>query len=265
MKNVSDIAVNKQEAEKKEAEEKRIKAEERNKKIVPIIALVIANLIFVSLDIRAYDVVLSLTGKPLLAAVTVIVAGIMALLWWDLFYPHSRKHENKDQKNISMIGAGIGVVLSLVLAFLDYLVVSSINENMLWGAVILATGIQGLLLAYWWHIDSSIDASAKRNQRIAARVDLQDTTKDFEAELDNLSGISDKLEEIKKKFPGRGQASKAALALGYPVLAKMLEDEDEDGVPDGFDPTDNRTGQPFQQPIYAQTVKNAKLDNDPPS
>lgn len=260
MKNVSDLAKNQEDAAKKAEDEKRLKAEERNKKIVPTIALVIANIIFISLDFRAYDVVKTLTGKTVLAAVTVIVAGVMALLWWDLFYPHSRKHDNIDQRNISILGAAVGVILSLVLAFLDYLVASTINTSLLWGIVILSTGIQGILLAWWWHIDASIDASAKRNQRVASRVDLQDTAKDFEAEIENLSSLSDKLEHIKKQFPGKGQAAKAARSLGYPVLAEMLSDDDGDGVPNYMDSTDNRrpAPRPQAQPSYAQTVERAE-------
>ena len=237
MKQISDLALNKQQAEVKEAAVKRQKREEWKRRSVPIFALVVANLIFLSLDVRAFDVVARMTSSILLASATVIISGILALFWWDVLYPHSRKYSNKQQTVISAIGTVGGILLSLVLAFLDYMVGAiSINESFLWGFVITLTGAQAVLLAWWWMIDDSRQSEAKRQKNLASRVELQEHTDDFKAEIESMTALSEQLEEIKNKFPGRGQAAKAARSMGYPILAEMLEDDDGDGIANYQDP-----------------------------
>lgn len=245
MKQISDLALNKQQAEEKQAAQKRLLREQRVRRAVPTLALVVANLIFLSLDVRAFDVVAQMTGSILLASATVLVSGILALFWWDVLYPHSRKYSNKAQTVLASVGTVGGILLSLILAFLDYLVGSiALNESLLWGFVIILTGAQAILLAWWWMIDDSRQSEAKRQKSLASRIELQEHTADFQAEIESMSALSAKLEEIKNQFPGRGQAAKAARAMGYPILAQMLEDDDDDGIPNYQDDDWNTNPKP---------------------
>lgn len=231
-KQISDLAVDKKKAEDEREKQAREKREAARKIWVPRVALIIANLIFISLDIRALDVVYKLTKSPLLAGATVIVSGVLALFWWDVLYPHSRRHENKTQINLSGWGVIIGVTLSLVLAFLDYIVGSvRVEQAPIWGMVVVATGAQAVMLGWWWKVDTSIESDAKREKSLAGRLDLQDSVSDFEAEINSMSTLAGKLEAIRKQFPRRGEAERAATAMGYPVLARMLADDDGDGIP----------------------------------
>jgi len=237
MKQISDLAENKRSAEVNLEKQKHEKKEQTKRKIVPTLALIAANIIFISLDVRAFDVVAKMTGSILLASVTVIVSGVLALFWWDFLYPHSRKYSNKSQCNIAAVGTVGGILLSLVLAFLDYLVdVISINAALLWGIVIILTGAQAIMLAWWWMIDEGSKSEAKRQKSIASRLELQETTNDFQAEIESMAKLSQRLEEIRKQFPGPGQAAKTAKAMGYPILAQMLEDDDGDGIMNYQDP-----------------------------
>ena len=260
MKSVSDIAQNKQKAEQAQAAQ-AIEAKEQNrKKLIPLSALIFANIVFLSLDVRALDAVYAITQNGLLAFVTVIVSGVAALYWWDFLYPHARRHRNKAQETISQIGVSTGVCVSLTLAFLDYIVrAATFDPVWLWGAVVLLTGIQGMMLARFWQIDGMIEADAKREESIASRIDLQDTAADFKAEIESMETLLEKLEEIKKKFPGRGEATKAARAMGYQILAEMLDDADGDGVPNYRDPDYKRSGKPqeMRRPAFAETISNA--------
>ena len=232
MKSVSDIALNKQkaeEAQKKAEEERKVSL---RKKIVPISALVFANIVFLSLDVRGFDAVNKVTGSVLLAIATVLVSGLAALYWWDFAYPHARRHKNKGQEKIAVWGTVMGIGVSGVLAFLDYVVVSgSQNINWIWALIVVLTIIQGVMLAFYWNIDLSIESEAKREESAAARLDLQDTAADFNAEIDSMETMLKKIEEIKRRFPRPGQAEIAARAMGYPVLAEMLADDDKDGIP----------------------------------
>jgi hypothetical protein len=232
MKNISDLAQNKHDGERTQQEVRREQAANRAKQSVPVIALVVANLIFLSLDIRAFDVTRKMTGSVLLACVTVIVSGVLALLWWDILYPHSRRHSNQTQVKLAMVGTIFGVLLSAVLAFLDYIIGNvKVSEALLWGVVVSVTALQGCLLAWWWLIDNSIEAEARRQRSVSSRADLGETVDDFAAEIKSLENLSAQLESLRQRFPGKGQAAKAARALGYPVLATMLEDDDNDGIP----------------------------------
>lgn len=231
MKSVSDIAQNKQKAEKAKAEAERERKEISRKKAVPLSALIFANIVFLSLDARGLDAVYKITSSWFLAGVTLLVSGFAALFWWDFAYPHARRHKNKTQEKIALGGTAVGVSVSGVLAFLDYIVsAGSQNINWLWGLVVVLTITQGVMLARYWMIDASIESEAKREESAAARLDLQDTAADFNAEIDSMETMLEKLEEIKRRFPRPGQAEIAARAMGYPVLAEMLADDDGDGI-----------------------------------
>lgn len=235
--NVSDLARKQHDGE---MEGRRLKAERasaRAKQITPIIALLVANAIFISLDIRAIDVVFKLTNSALLSGATVIVSGILALLWWDLMYPHARRNSNSIQIKLSAAGVFLGIALSAILAFLDYLVGSAvIPQATLWGFVVLATAFQGILMAWWWLVDNSIEAQASRQKLAAARDDLQNTVDDFRAEIASLATVAEQLKLIKEQFPDTKQAAQAARSLGYETLARMLDDDDGDNIPNSKDP-----------------------------
>ena len=263
MKSVSDIAQNKQKAESAQ-EKSALEAKEiARKKRVPLSALIFANLVFLSLDARGIDAVHKITGSWFLAAATVLVSGAAALYWWDVLYPHARRHKNDGQEKISLIGTGIGISVSGVLAFVDYIVVSGQqNADWLWALVVLMTVAQGVMLARFWQIDGSIENEAKREESLASRVDLQETADDFKAEIASMESLLVQLEEIKKKFPGKGKAEAAARAMGYPVLAEMLADDDGDGIPNYKD----RDYQPKQQnrPAFAQETQAPPALKDAP-
>jgi len=106
------------------------------------------------------------------------------------------------------------------------------------------TIVQGVMLGFYWKIDGSIEAEARREESTAARLDLQDTAADFNAEIDSMEKMLVKLEEIKRKFPRPGQAEIAARAMGYPVLAEMLADDDNDGIENYRDPD-------YKKPVFS--------------
>lgn len=269
-KQISDLAQNQQAAKEAEAKAKRMAHEEWRKKAIPFGALVVANIVFLSLDVRGFDVVLWLTSNFLLAFLTVIVSGILALLWWDFALPHARRHRNGTQEKLSYIGTGLGIVLSMVLAFLDYIVrAQTIEEGFLWAGVVIVTVAQGVLAGWFWKVDLSVESDAKRQESVANRLDTADAISDFEAEIDDMAKVADKLALIEKKFPGKGQAEKAARAMGYPVLAEMLKDDDGDSIPNYRDKDYKPAVRPQEAPratfpqkpmrVMAKDAEQAKL------
>lgn len=264
-KTVSDIAQNKEKAEKAQAAADLEKKEQERKKWVPLSALIFANIVFLSLDARGLDAMHKITGSAFLAVVTVIISGIAALYWWDFLYPHARRHKNKEQGGIALAGTVLGVGVSGVLAFVDYIVVSgSQNSNWLWGVVVFLTVVQGIMLARFWQIDGLIEAEAKREESLSSRIDLQDTAADFRAEIESMETLLEKLEDIKKKFPGKGKAEIAARSMGYPVLAEMLADDDGDGI-ENYRDSDYRGKSSHQntqlRPAYGQETPSVELSD----
>ena len=264
MKSVSDVAINKQKAEEAKKKSEHEAREMARKKRVPLSALIFANIVFLSLDARAIDAVHKITGSWFLSAATVLVSGAAALYWWDILYPHARRHKNKEQENIALAGTAIGIFISGVLAFVDYIIISDkTNSQYLWALVVIMTVVQGVMLARFWQIDATSAAEAKREESLSTRLDLQDTANDFKDEIENMESVLEKLEEIKRKFPGKGKAEIAARAMGYPVLAEMLADDDNDGIPN-YQDKDYRVAQQTRAFASSAEVANLKAEKENP-
>jgi hypothetical protein len=119
------------------------------------------------------------------------------------------------------------------------------------------------MIARWWQIDGSIEAEAKRQKSLTGRLDLQSTADDFKAEISSMKTLAADLTQIQKEFPGKGQAEKAALAMGFPVLAAMLADDDGDGIPNYKDKIDNRQAQ--LAPVDSVFVRKQAETPEPPA
>jgi hypothetical protein len=212
----------KQEAKRKKAvEEKRARAEERRKKYVPMSALIVANIIFLSLDIRALEAVYILTSSYLLASLTVLISGGLAMYWFDVLYPHSRRHNNETQKGISLICTILAIGLSGVLAFADYVVGTGENfsngwSNILWAAIIILTITQGVCIAWWWSIDNHIAAEAKIEEAHAEAADQADDMAILRTKLTGLRGILTELQSLNDDF-SPAAVENIAKIMGIPL------------------------------------------------
>ena len=241
----------KQEAKKKKAiEEKRAAKEERRKKYVPLSALIVANIIFLSLDIRALDAVYILTSSYLLSVLTVLISGGLAMYWFDVLYPHSRRHNNETQKTISVICTVLAIGLSGVLAFADYVVGTGDNfsvgwSNTLWAAIIILTITQGVCIAWWWSIDNHIAAEARIEESHAEQSDLADDMAILRTKLTGLRGILTELQSLNTDF------SPAAVKN----IAEIM------GIPLPTDSTPSKGGGQNNQPRPQQPMQVYNLDD----
>lgn len=206
----------------KEKKQKELMAkEERNKKIIPLSALIIVNIIFLSLDVRAFQAVYILTSNYLLAFFTVLISGGLALYWFDALLPHSRKHKNKTQIVLSSISTPLAVGLSAILAFADYVVgtgdtFSKTWSNVLWGTVIVLTVYQGCAVGYWYLVDNHIKAEAKISESHAELSDQEDDMFVLRNKLANMKAFLNEYEKMEKDFSP--QAVKAVAKMVGIVL-----------------------------------------------
>lgn len=191
--------------EKERLEQKAREKEDRRKKLVPLSALVVANIIFLSLDIRAFQAIFVLTQSTLLAVLTVMISGGLAMYWFDVLYPHSQKHKNETQRNISIVCTVLAIGLSGVLAFADYVVgvgdtYSHGWSNVLWASIVILTIVQGVCIAWWWAIDNHIAAEAKIQEAHAEASDQADEMSILRTKLQGLRGILTELDSLNTDF-----------------------------------------------------------------
>lgn len=246
------------EKEEQERQNKKTRAEaereERNKWLVPFTALLVANIIFFSLDIRAFQAIYLLTNSYLLAFLTVLISGGLAMYWFDVLYPHSKRHNNDTQKTISMVSTVLAIALSGVLAFADYVVgtgnlFSPMWSLILWGSVIVLTVYQGIAIAWWWSIDNHIAAQAKIQKMHAENTDKQDDIESMRTKLKSLRGFLDEYNKLNVDYTPEAVRSVASL------LGISLPDEEGKGQ--------NRPQQQLRpMNANAQDVDTVRLNGD---
>jgi len=215
-------------AEKEEQErknrltQKRRAKEEWNQKYIPLSAIIVANVIFFSLDIRAFQAIYLITASYMLATLTVLISGGLAMYWFDVLYPHSRRHDNEVQTNLSMISTVLAILLSGVLAFADYVVGTGTTFSKgwsitLWAAVIILTIYQGVAIAWWWSIDNHIAAEARIQKMHAEETDKQDNIDSMRAKLKGLRGFLDELNKLNSDYsPESVKAVATILGISLP-------------------------------------------------
>jgi len=210
----------------KEKAEKKMKEKEAFRKwFVPMSALVVANIIFFSLDLRAFQAMYILTSSYLLSTLTVLISGGLAMYWFDVLYPHSKRHNNDVQQNISMIFTVLAISLSGVLAFADYVVGTGESfsggwSTALWASIIVLTIAQGVAIAWWWSIDNHIAAEAKIQEAHAEAADTEDEMSILRTKLNGLRGVLTELDKLNKDFTPAA-VSNVANILGIALPSDM--------------------------------------------
>ena len=189
--NVKDIYVQRRKMKEKA---KTATAEgKRKSKIqsVPKIALVVANLLVLSLDYRVIEAIYKITNNAMLAVFALFTSGAMFILWFDVLYHYLLA--NETQKNISLAFSGLSLISAAFFAFLDYGLsagfgvdqVLPVEANLLFAGMVILTVANGTGL-FWWYIS---DDQVQR-QSIAEKSKAED---DFEAE--KLGDVGRKMEK----------------------------------------------------------------------
>lgn len=192
------------EAKEKEAAAKKLKHEERMAWLVPATALFVANIVFLSLDVRAFQAMYILTGSYLLAALTVLVSGGLAVYWFDVLYPHARKHNNETQVNLSIVSTALAIGLSGVLAAADYIVGAGTAFdkgwfNILTAVIVILSIYQGIAVGWWWVVDNHIAAEAKIQKAHAENADQNDEIRILTSKLGNMAAFLEKVKELESQ------------------------------------------------------------------
>jgi len=232
--NVKDIYVQRRKMKEKA---KTATAEgKRKSKIqsVPKIALIVANLLVLSLDYRVIEAIYKITNNAMLAVFALFTSGAMFILWFDVLYHYLLA--NETQKNISLAFSGLSLISAAFFAFLDYGLsagfgvdqVLPVEANLLFAGMVILTVANGTGL-FWWYIS---DDQVQR-QSIAEKSKAED---DFEAEkLEDVGRMLEKAETVlakkramESKYSADAVAEMMSLLSG--IETALGTDIDGDGI-----------------------------------
>lgn len=143
--------------EKKQDEKRKFRTMEG----VPMIALVIGNIIVLSLDYRVFEAVYILTHNVVLSAFALFSSGAMFIVWFDILFNYLLS--NKFQKYMSVFFSGLSLVVAGVFAFMDYGLNSALdqskliaNSDFIFATLVIVTILNGIGLFVWYMNDKQI-------------------------------------------------------------------------------------------------------------
>lgn len=220
-------------------------------------ALYFAEAIFVILDAVSSVTVAYLTGFWYYG-VFVFLAGVVPLFLYTKQF--TRPLATKAQRNLALTGGVVAVgsvfVVAIAVAFINMAArVTDLNtvawtETLLVIFTVIILVVHAFVMARYFFIDEEVAENQKTHRMIArgergiARILAANRVGDAKRnEVQTRKRFEDKFDP---KILER--------------ILQMLNDQDEDGIPDIIDPTDNRTGKPFNR---NQMISYAKDTVDP--
>lgn len=169
------------EQEKKAAQERKAQKAKNKMRTIPQIALIMANVLVVSLDYRVVDAVYSLTKSIPLAVFGIFVSGAMFIFWFDFLYQY--KLASDWQGYISLAGSALSLITAGMFAVLDYRVHFQLSNslnlemptsvNFMFGSMVWLTVIHAVLLFWWFMIDEQISGERTVEKQAAKRAAKQ--------------------------------------------------------------------------------------------
>lgn len=220
------------------------------------------NVVVLVFDVVAAGTVYAITDNWGYAILT-FLAGFAPLMLHEFLF--LRAFANRPQRIISVIGAVAAVITVGSVALLSagvnlamasgYSIASGASEIVILILIVGAALLHALLAAIYFYIDDGIKAQHTEAETVAYFENRMKNIKRAELLLDEADVARKKKADIVNKHGGKdGKA-----ALDY--LLNLLNDDDNDGIPNMFDRTDNRKDQPKAQNVNAQVVRQPDLDN----
>ena len=218
-------------------------------------ALYFAEFIFVLLDAGSALSVWWITGIWYYGLI-VFFAGVVPL--WLYTKQYTRAYASTSQRKTSFVGGVVAVssvlVIAVFMAILNFVAKVYSADAVLWTEAGLAVSLvlilasHGFIMGRYFFIDEEITETQKTN-RMIARGD----------QGIRRIGIANKVAHAKRKEVELRDRFESAFS--HEILKRimdMIQDADGDGIPDIIDPTDNRTGKPFQRQ-YAQKSEQMQI------
>jgi hypothetical protein len=135
----------------------------------PLIMALFANVVIIVADIRAYDVLQTLTDSWWKSAMAVIGGCAIPFVIWEISWQYN--HTTEMWRTISLIMAGFAFATSLFLGVADYTGWQGVWTDWLLVGVVLATGIHAVVGLLYYYNDPDV---ARRRHKAQALGTMQD-------------------------------------------------------------------------------------------
>lgn len=215
----------------------------------PMTALIVANLLVISLDYRVIEAMYKLTQNLALSVFALFTTGAMFILWFDVLYHYLLA--NDIQKKISMAFSGLSLISAAFFAFLDYGLsagfgieqVLPVEVNMLFAGMVILTVLNGVGLFAWYIFDDQVQRKSTAEKSKAEDDFEADKLDDVNRMLEKADALLAKKQTMESKYGSEAVSEVMALLSG--VETALGVDLDGDG----------KIGNKPVSRSYAETVK----------
>jgi hypothetical protein len=163
----------------------------------PTIIGVFANFVVIFADIRAYDVVYSLTGswwKALSASLACAVPFIL----WEIGWQYN--HTTDTWRSWSLAMAGLAFVTSIFLGVADFLNFTGEWADVLLGAVVILTGVHTVVGFLYYYNDPDVARRRHKAQALGKMLDQEMNAQVAEQLLQSGQGLLSVIKELEKTY-----------------------------------------------------------------
>jgi len=164
----------------------------------PLLMVIFANVVIIIADVRAYDVLMTLTGYWWKSAMAVIGGCAVPFIIWEISWQYN--HTTEGWRTTSLIMAGFAFVTSLFLGIADYTGWQGEWTNYLLAGVVLATGIHAVMGLLYYYNDPDVARKRHKAQAIGAMQDQQLNAQVAEHLLENGRGLLSMISRLEGQF-----------------------------------------------------------------
>lgn len=192
---------------------------------MPIILLVFANLGIIAADYRAYDVLLTLLGKPWKAALAVAFSCAIPFVLWEMAWQY--KYATTNWRRVSLGMAFLAFATSIVYGIADFVLVDgqTVNPVLLTSGAVVLTGVHILFGILFFYNDPRIAMKRLQTQQIAKVQNANDAAILANALLANAQTVGKNLQTLYDLY-GKEQADILISQLQGKKPAKKMQTVD---------------------------------------
>jgi len=164
----------------------------------PMLMVIFANVVIIIADIRAYDVLNTLTGSWWKSAMAVVGGCAIPFIIWELSWQYN--HTTEAWRTTSLFMAGFAFATSLFLGVADYTGWEGSWTSYLLAGVVIATGIHAVMGLLYYYNDPDVARRRHKAQALGAMEDQQLNAQVAEHLLKNGQGLLGMLAKLEEQY-----------------------------------------------------------------
>lgn len=222
--NIREVLVRRRQMKAKTEQVKQEVARNNKIHLVPTVALVVANILVISLDYRVVEAIYKLTDNVVLAIFALFTSGAMFILWFDVLYRYLLS--NDVQKYISLAFSGLSLVSAGVFAFLDYGLSAGFNvekvlpveANILFAGMVILTIANGVGLFVWYIYDDQIQRKTIVERNRADNDFDSETLEDANKMLEKAGKVLERKNTMESRYGKEAVEEMLAMLAGLETV-----------------------------------------------